>query len=439
MVSLWFVGFYTDDPRRVLLELNSVRAASSVGLNTLAAVYLALYAPVLTVQIVLRHVKSRLIALSAALLMLLSASVAVATNVTTTTPTAPTPKVWDVSLLQGNVLETMHTWCSESIEGDWKKTCSYEFWSTFAPLYGPIASFNMIMKERELSPAFLPECHHVMHALGQAAVKQVGVYAAIQLGNQACQGGYIHGALQEWTLTGSGVEGAATVCDAAKREAEVFAMCAHGLGHSIALRYPSSLTESLKVCSELLSTDVADGCVQGAVMEFSGNDHVTGAIQAALATAPKDNVTEEDRRSACNSISKPGPRGSCWKWMHMLFPKDKLADPVNYKDLCVRASDPADMRICLMTWIEQATWTINVFSPREPGVEKKIEPVFEGCAKLSSDVSIVEDCRARLIDNIWRDEPLTASTPNFCPLVRKEWQQACEKGFEQGLNTRRSA
>ena len=393
----------------------------------------------LTVQTVLRPVKSRLIALLAAVLVLLSASVAIAANVTSTTPTAPTPKVWDVSRLQGHVLETMHSWCSENIEGEWKNTCSYKFWTTFAPLYEPVALFKLIVKERELRPDFIPECHHVMHALGQAAVKQIGAYVALQIGDQVCQGGYIHGVIQEWTLTGSGVEGAATVCDAVKREAESFAMCTHGLGHSIALRYPLSLTEALKVCSDLLTVEVADGCVQGVVMEYSGADHVTGALQAALAIAPKDSVTEEDRRSACNSITKPSPRGACWQWMHMLFPREQLADPVNYKTLCAGATDPADMRFCLMTWIEQATWTINVFSPREPGVEKKIEPVFEGCAKLSSDVSIVEDCRARLIDNIWRDEPLTASTPNFCPLVRKEWQKACEKGFEQGLKTRLAA
>jgi hypothetical protein len=394
---------------------------------------------VLTVQTVLRRVSPRLTALLAAVVVLLTASFSLVSHAASSSTSSPTPKVWDVSRLQGHVLETMHTWCEENIEGDWKDTCAYEFWSTFAPLYGPVASFDMIVKERELRPDFLPECHHVMHALGQTAVKQVGAYAALQIGNDLCQGGYIHGALQEWTLTGAGSDGVSTVCDAAKHDKASYSMCAHGLGHAVALRFPSSLTGSLKVCSELPDMEIIGGCATGAIMEFSGSDHVTIGIQASLATAPKDNVTQEDRRSACNAIPQAQPRGDCWHWQHMLFPRDEVADPVKFASLCEGATDPADNRICILTWVEQATWTINVFSPREPGVEKKIEPVYEDCARLSSDSSIVEDCRARLIDNIWRDEPLTSSAPNFCPLVRKEWQKACEKGFEQGKNTRRSA
>jgi hypothetical protein len=394
---------------------------------------------VLTVQTVLRHANSRLIALLAAVVVLISASTAIATYAVSTDSTSPTPKVWDATRLQGHVPETMQSWCAENIEGDWKSICAYKFWSTFAPLYGPIASFKMIMEERELRPDFLPDCHHVMHAIGQAAVRQIGSYAALQIGNDVCQGGYVHGVLQEWTLTGSGTEGVTTVCDAAKHDTKVFAMCAHGLGHAVALRYPSSLTETLRVCSELPDTSIIGGCASGAVMEFSGMDHVTVDIQAALPTAPKNNVTAEDRRSACNTITQAIPRGDCWHWQHMLFPRDQLSDPVKYADLCRGATDPYDNRVCVLTWVEHATWTINVFSPRDAGVEKKIEPVFENCGKLSPDASIVEDCRARLIENIWRDEPLSSSAPNFCPLVRKEWQKACEKGFEEGKNTRLSA
>jgi hypothetical protein len=394
---------------------------------------------VLTVQTVLRPVKSRLVALLAAVVVLLLASASLATHVASEASLTPTPKVWDVSRIQGHVMETMQTWCAENLEGDWKTTCSYEFWETFAPLYGAVQSFNAVLKERELRPDFLPECHHAMHAVGQTAFKQIGMHATLQLGNDLCQGGYVHGALQEWTLSGTGSDGVATVCDAAKHGANVYSMCAHGLGHAVALRFPTSLTGALKVCSEVVPSEIIGGCATGVIMEFSGSDHVTVGIQTSIAAPPKENVTALDRRTGCNAIPQAAPREECWRWQHMLFPRDQVSDPTKYAALCKGATVEADNRACMLTWVEQATWTINVFSPRDPGVEKKIEPVFEGCGKLSLDASLVESCRARLIDNIWRDEPLTSSAPNFCPLVKKEWQMACEKGFEQGKLSRQSA
>lgn len=360
-----------------------------------------------------------------------------------TSETNVTPKKWDVSSIEGHMLETQLTWCKQNFKGDYKTECTYKFWKQFAPLFGPLASFRAVVKERATRPDFIPECHHAMHAIGQAAFREYGSFAALRLSDSSCQGGYVHGIIQEWTLAFTGEEQVATVCEPTKGingDNRTYSMCGHGLGHAVALRFPTSYTEALRVCEKDASPELRSACATGVVMEFAGGDHVTLGLQAELASAPKNNLKPSDVASGCNVLKDAESRNGCWGWHHMLVPDAEKKNPSTYAKNCEAASSvPADYAICVSRWAEYATYHLGISSVRDPEIGSKITVGFEGCASLTEDASIVEACQIRLVDNIWRDEPLTSKVPSFCQSVSSKFRDVCLKGEAGSMETRKAA
>lgn len=375
--------------------------------------------------------------------------------VSSRTPQDTPAKTWDVQALEGKLLDTSYAWCESQVgpttsqtappqdptqfPTDWKTTCTYRFWTTFAPLFGPVASYRAVLKERENYPNYIQECHHAMHAIGQAAFSALGSYAALRLGDDSCQGGYVHGILQQWTLSGRGEDGVQTVCLPTTPGSKAYAMCGHGLGHAVALRYPTSLTQALKVCEQAAPKDLIGACADGAVMEYSGKDHVTVGIQAVSASRPKDYVTEKDRYNACEVLTDDAGRRSCWEWVHMLIDDSKKDDPTTYAKLCEGATRKGDRDACLVRWVEKATYSVGIVSPRDPQVASKTLPVFEGCEKLSKDRAVVLACQTQLVSNIWRDEPLSSPATSFCPALPERFREGCVLGDARAAEVRQSA
>lgn len=379
------------------------------------------------------------------MLLLTPALVLLASLLVASAPSpAPQPKaaVWDVSAIEGHMLATQLTWCKANIKGDYKTECTYKFWKQFAPLFGPVESFRAVTRERAAHPDFIPECHHAMHAIGQAAFTEYGSFAALRLSDSTCQGGYVHGVIQEWTLAYTGEEQVATVCEPTKGidgNDRTYSMCGHGLGHAVALRYPSSMTEAILVCERDASEALRSACVTGAVMEFAGGDHVTLGLQAELASSPKDHVKPSDYISGCNALKLPDTRHACWSWQHMLVPDVEKENPSTYAKSCAGATDPSDFSVCVSRWAEYATYHIGITSLRDPDIARKATKGFEGCAALSSDQEIVTNCQARLVENLWRDEPLASSQKSFCPDMPERFRPACLAGEKQAETTRLAA
>jgi hypothetical protein len=303
-----------------------------------------------------------------------------------------------------------------------------------------MTSYNLVLQARLDDPEFSPECHHSMHAVGQYAFKELGSYTALKLGSELCQGGFLHGVVQQWTTTGSGIEDIATVCDPMKDNlAHARPICGHGTGHAMALRLPESMTVALETCERIMPNDLKSPCAAGAVMEFSGRDHVTDGVQKQTGNSPSSHVTPEDRLGACEVLKSADVRNTCWQWLHYMWDEKVTPDPTEYEFFCKKASHQADHDTCMATWAEWAAFHAGINTVRDPEIAEKTSVQFEGCEKLSSRQTDVRNCQILIVALIWQDEPLSSSTGSFCPAMAKKFQETCVLGFKDGERRRLAA
>lgn len=336
--------------------------------------------------------------------------------------------------------DQMLAWCGDKGPNKDHVSCAYRFWTWAAPQLGAIKSYDLVLQARIDDKQFSAECHHSMHAIGQYAFKELGSYTALKVGSELCQGGYQHGVVQQWTASGTGIEEIPTLCDPVVDTAShARAICGHGLGHALALRMPESMTLALQTCERIMADDLKSPCVAGAVMEFSGRDHVTDGVQKLTGNVPSSYVTADDRVDACEVLTTAIVRNVCWKWLHYMWDEDVSSDPSTYENFCRKASHQADHDTCMSTWAEWAAFHLGINTVSDPKIAEKTSVGFVGCEKLSSRENDVRVCQSLIVALIWQDEPLSSETKSFCKDVAVKFQETCKLGFEDGERRRTAA
>ena len=336
--------------------------------------------------------------------------------------------------------DQMHAWCGDKRPSKDYVSCAYRFWTWAAPQLGSKKAYDIALQARLDDKEFSAECHHSMHAIGQYAFKELGSYTALKIGSELCQGGYQHGVVQQWTASGTGIEEIPTLCDPVVDTAShARAICGHGLGHAMALRMPESVTKALTTCETIMAPDLRSPCVAGAVMEFSGKDHVTEGVQKSIGVVPSSYVTEEDRAGACEVLTTPIVRNVCWRWLHYMWDEEVSSDPSNYERFCRKASHQEDHDTCMATWAEWAAFHLGINTVRDPKIVEKTSVGFAGCEKLSTRKADIDKCQILIVALIWQDEPLSSETKSFCEDMEAKFQETCRLGFEDGERRRIAA
>lgn len=118
-------------------------------------------------------------------------------------------------------------------------------------------------------PDLAYDCHGLAHEAGRVTATEIGPASAISLAPELCQGGYLHGVLQAAAGDSSTTARICTLIPSEYRSA-----CAHGYGHLLAERYPTSIDAALMVCvslydeNEPISAKDVSRCGGGAAMEY---------------------------------------------------------------------------------------------------------------------------------------------------------------------------
>lgn len=332
-------------------------------------------------------------------------------------------------------LATMASWCAgRDLDDD---MCSYTFFADYAASHGIEESIGVVEEMKSAERDFIPLCHSAYHSIGQTAPTVMDASDALLLSTQACQAGYIHGVIQIWATQITAEElsvQAPEFCTPLRTPAldVMFPFCGHGLGHAISLRYPESISKVAQICEG--TTGVESPCLEGAIMEFGGSDHVTINIKEELGVDPTASLTQDQRENLCSWVPDL-MRDRCWQKIFMLW-SDVYDDGPAFVERCARADTPAHVTGCIRSFGELAFYEAAPLSVTDSPEE--LSAALEPCQALTNAMHTT--CYAGLIETLWRDEPLTgAPVDTVCPSLPNAAREGCVEGETAALIARRAA
>ena len=164
----------------------------------------------------------------------------------------------------------------------------------------------------------MSECHTVAHAIGVAAVKakSSSLLALQAIRPDLCQGGIGHGATEEFAISADEeafTSELLTVCD--KVASPLDGICAHGIGHGIALRIPSDYKSAVESCPKLSRPVLVTSCAGGVSMVYI-TDRTPSSPNPGLRGLPS---------VVCKGLSSQ-VQGECWQKIWGLMEGSTLAE-----------------------------------------------------------------------------------------------------------------
>ena len=194
----------------------------------------------------------------------------------------------------------------------------------------------------EASLVALPDpfpCHLMHHETGWIAM-ELGVSSSVsemvsfEQGN--CGFGYIHGVIV-WAAQHEGFTPDTVAKTCKNLQAELFAQCAHALGHATAFEQPNNILEALKLCDSAIGDVGRNQCANGVFMAFGvGRAGFTGLDSELLITA-----APQDVEGLCLKVGSAYER-ECWLGLWMLYVQDRtLADVDALTPACSEATGEA--------------------------------------------------------------------------------------------------
>lgn len=221
-------------------------------------------------------------------------------------------------------------------------------------LHGPVAGANLLRTFVEMDPPIADLCHGLSHELGEAAYATVGLIRALELEDDVCGSGYVHGVIEAHLTQVPDLEAALfSLCapDAAK--------CFHGLGHGLMDRSGNDLPESLRQCGRFLLPHQRNQCAEGVFME---NFDANGAEHASEYLLPDDIYFPCRGQSSafegvcalyapryflrlhagdyegvaqwCRTAVPEGPRDACMKGLGEAVMKQHILEPLFAERIC---------------------------------------------------------------------------------------------------------
>lgn len=326
------------------------------------------------------------------------------------------------------------SWCEP--EGLTGTDCSFAYWDDFTRTHGVRAAFDDIEALKAADRDFIPLCHHAYHAVGQTAPELFTVPEALDMSTPLCQAGYIHGVVQTWTSSVTPAEAreqAPVLCDPLRAAADgesLANLCAHGVGHALAIHFPGDIYGTADICAPL-ETSIAAACFEGILMEYAGKDHATVDIRAELGSVPADAMTDEIRATLCETVDAR-LQEHCYLKAFQLW-DDIGRDAELFAQRCQAAPTEEAFKNCGRAFADMTFWDTwpTIEDPPE-----EIAVTLAGCDVLADSV-LVTACYEMMIQLLWRDEPLEgAPVETVCPGM-PDWALAsCEQGEELALLTR---
>lgn len=130
-------------------------------------------------------------------------------------------------------------------------------------------AMQSLRQESERDPELLSVCHDVAHVVGRAAVEKGMPFAEIMAEQDVfCNGGYIHGALEELFSGEFTPEELGDSCNGVSTETWLGMECYHGLGHGYMFATDQSFHRSLEYCEALTTSAQRFSCADGVFMQF---------------------------------------------------------------------------------------------------------------------------------------------------------------------------
>lgn len=142
------------------------------------------------------------------------------------------------------------------------------------------ASAMLFLEQIDSDPRFVSAngehvCHEVAHELGRKVVfHYLDVEKSLAGSDQTCELGFFHGVVEgaaRVMLSDDFYGPVASSCDQALDKGS----CAHGIGHSLSIRYSVNMEKSVQLCLEYFKeVDLVDNCVEAVGMsagEWLGN------------------------------------------------------------------------------------------------------------------------------------------------------------------------
>jgi methionine-rich copper-binding protein CopC len=160
------------------------------------------------------------------------------------------------------------------------------------------ASAMIFLEQIDSDPRFVSAngehiCHEVAHELGRKVVfHYLDVKKSLADSDQTCELGFFHGVVEgaaRVMLSDDFYGPVASSCDQALDKSS----CAHGIGHSLSIRYSVNMEKSVQLCLEYFKeVDLVDNCVEAVGMsagEWLGNTLIrTKSFDAAKPYASPD-------------------------------------------------------------------------------------------------------------------------------------------------------
>jgi len=173
----------------------------------------------------------------------------------------------------------------------------------------PEQLFVEYRKELAIHPKEYAVCHGVLHQLGHQAFEQYGFSKAMDMSENLCGGGFIHGIIEakfgtRGVLNPEQISSQlSTVCDSPNNQ-----ICYHGIGHGLMILFHNNIQKSLLVCDSVALPGQKD-CYDGIFMHIFDNEE-TGIA--------KDIPEHSQGLSFCKNVSFD-QKESCYFYAPRIF------------------------------------------------------------------------------------------------------------------------
>ncbi len=230
---------------------------------------------------------------------------------------------------------------------------------------GTRAAADLLRALVEEDPELADVCHGLSHEIGHEAYLRYGFPGALEVEDDVCGSGLLHGIIETHLSGVPDLESALfTLCP------ERSAKCHHGLGHGLMDRSSNDLPWALAQCDRFTIAQDRIQCAEGVFMENTDVD--TSAHPTAYAK-PEDpyfpcrnqsSVHEgvcafympryylkihprdyDGLLAACVQVPA-GPRDACYKGLGSATMKQNILDPVFAESICERVPKAA-VQLCI--------------------------------------------------------------------------------------------
>jgi hypothetical protein len=267
----------------------------------------------------------------------------------------------------------------------------------------PTAAMD-ILRVRIKDPEIASICHALAHEIGQGAQRQLGTERALEIDDDICGSGYIHGIIEtSFAEQGDPAAASKTFCKPKQGK------CFHGLGHGIMYAMANDVPTALGLCDALPERSDRIQCSEGVFMENFNTDltvHQTKYLRQDDPYFPCREPTEPykgvcafyapryyvrihpgayaDALAWCATLPE-GPRDGCAKGVGSVATKEHVDDPTFVESICLGGA-PEQRRYCMEGLV---SYTIVHYASVQKGrelcvqLDEEYKPVCESIAKQS--------------------------------------------------------